>query len=114
MVQSILATGAQIASPGGGPAPASLRAQLQRLQQQLSDCVNCASAKTPEGKTVIQALTAKVSQVEQRISARLDAQATGRPAPADQTAPAPAPASAAEPSSAYSPAAIGISINVYA
>jgi hypothetical protein len=50
------------------PAAAALLAQLQRLQQQLSDCVNCASGKTPEGKAAADAIRGKISQVEQRIS----------------------------------------------
>jgi hypothetical protein len=50
------------------PAAAALLAQLQRLQQQLSDCVNCAAGKTPEGKAAADAIRAKISQVEQRIS----------------------------------------------
>lgn len=50
------------------PAAAALLAQLQRLQQQLSDCVNCASGKTPEGKAAADAIRGKISQVEQRIA----------------------------------------------
>ena len=50
------------------PAAAALLAQLQRLQQQLSDCVNCATGKTPEGKAAADAIRARISLVEQRIS----------------------------------------------
>lgn len=50
------------------PAAAALLAQLQRLQQQLSDCVNCASAKTPAGKADADALRGRISQVEARIA----------------------------------------------
>ena len=53
---------------GGKPSPASLQAQLQRFQQQLSDCVNCASAKTAKGKSDIQAIAARISQVRQNIA----------------------------------------------
>jgi hypothetical protein len=35
---------------GGGPSATSLQAQLQRHEKQLSECVNCESAKTPQGK----------------------------------------------------------------
>lgn len=83
---------ASAAYGGGGPSAASLQAQLQRYQQQLSDCVNCASAKTPKGKQDIQAISARIGQIEQRI-----AQADGsgaRAAPdAPQAASTPAPAS---------------------
>ncbi|MCU6433721.1 FlxA-like family protein [Undibacterium sp. Jales W-56] len=46
---------------------ASLQAQLAIYQQQLSDCVNCASSKTIEGKEQIQSLSAKISGVRARI-----------------------------------------------
>jgi hypothetical protein len=44
-----------------------LQAQLQRYQTQLSDCVNCASAKPPQGKADIQSISARISQVRQSI-----------------------------------------------
>ena len=53
---------------GGGPSAASLQAQLQRYQQQLSDCVNCASAKTPQGKADIEAISARISEVKHSIT----------------------------------------------
>ncbi|MES2016927.1 MAG: hypothetical protein V4484_10555 [Pseudomonadota bacterium] len=49
------------------PAAAALLAQLQRLQQQLAECVNCASAKTTEGKAAADAIRSRISQVEGRI-----------------------------------------------
>ena len=49
-------------------AAAALLAQLQRLQQQLFECVNCAAGKTPEGKAQADALRGRISQVEQRIA----------------------------------------------
>jgi len=52
---------------GGAPSATSLQAQLQRYQTQLSDCVNCASAKTPEGKADIQAISARISEIKQRV-----------------------------------------------
>jgi hypothetical protein len=69
MVQAISSPVPAAGSASSGPSAASLRAQLQRFQQQLSDCVNCASAKTPEGKTAIREAAAKVSQVTQRLDA---------------------------------------------
>jgi cob(I)alamin adenosyltransferase len=52
---------------GNVPAAAALQAQLQRLQQQLSDCVNCADAKSPQNKATADALRSKISQLESRI-----------------------------------------------
>lgn len=48
---------------------ASLEAQLARYQQELSNCVNCDSANTAEGKETIQALSNKISSVKARIEA---------------------------------------------
>lgn len=50
------------------PAAAALLAQLQRLQQQLSECVNCASGKTPEGRAQADAIRGRISQLENRIA----------------------------------------------
>lgn len=52
---------------GSGPSVASLQAQLDRCQKQLSDNVNCASANTREGKETIQALSNKISEIKARI-----------------------------------------------
>ncbi|NYE63924.1 hypothetical protein FHW58_005158 [Duganella sp. 1224] len=68
---------------GGGPSATSLQAQLQRYQQQLSDCVNCASAKTPQGKADIQAISARISEVKQSIAQAEQAAAK----PTDASAP---------------------------
>lgn len=55
-------------SPAGtGPSVASLQAQLDRCQKQLSDNVNCASANTREGKETIQTLSNKISEIKARI-----------------------------------------------
>jgi hypothetical protein len=45
----------------------SLHAEVARYQRQLSDSVNCASAKTLEGKAHIQELSSKISAAQQRI-----------------------------------------------
>jgi hypothetical protein len=58
---------------GGAPSAVSLQAQLQRYQKQLSECVNCASAKTLQGKSDIQAIAARISQIEQRIAQAVNA-----------------------------------------
>ncbi len=69
MVQAIgsSATVSAINPSNAGFALASLQAQLARYQQQLSDCVNCASSKTLEGKEQIQSVSAKIRQVSARI-----------------------------------------------
>lgn len=91
----------------GAPSAASLQAQLQRYQQKLSDCVNCASAKTPEGKANIEAISTQISQIEQRIAqsgkTRADPPGLAQGAPAVQAAPA-----------APQPSGIGSLINVFA
>jgi len=51
----------------GVPSSVSLQAQLQRYQKQLSDCVNCASAKTSRGKADIQAISERISQIKRAI-----------------------------------------------
>lgn len=62
-------TGSAVLSYGAAkPSPVALQAQLQRFQQQLSDCVNCASAATPKGKADIEAIAARITQVQQRIA----------------------------------------------
>ncbi len=89
MPQAITPLAAAAGAPaysGGKPSPAALQAQLQRFQQQLSDCVNCASAKTSQGKSDIQAIAARISQVRQSI-AETDSGQTARPSGATQAAP---------------------------
>jgi hypothetical protein len=68
-------------SPTPAPAFASLQAQLQRYQQQLSECINCASAATPEGKADIEAISARIGQLKGRM-AQADAPEPPRAAPA--------------------------------
>jgi outer membrane murein-binding lipoprotein Lpp len=96
---SATASAASTAYGGGTPSATSLQAQLERFQKQLSDCVNCASAKTPQGKSDIQAISARISQIEQRI-----AQAQNRPdnqAAPQSTSQATAPAAASSPTTGY-------------
>jgi hypothetical protein len=58
-----------VADPAASaPAAAALLAQLQRLQQQLSECVNCADGKTPQGKANADAIRGRISQLEARIA----------------------------------------------
>jgi hypothetical protein len=63
---------------GSGAAAASLEAQLARYQKQLSDCVNCDSAKTAEGKVEIEALSRRIGDIRDKI----DKLAEARPAAA--------------------------------
>jgi hypothetical protein len=49
-------------------AAAALLAQLQRLQQQLSDALTGGAGKAPADKASVDAIRAKISQVEQRIA----------------------------------------------
>lgn len=46
---------------------AGLTAQLGRYQKELSECVNCSSAKTSEGKIKITELSGKISELKTRI-----------------------------------------------
>ncbi|WP_198116532.1 FlxA-like family protein [Massilia rhizosphaerae] len=78
---------------GGGPSATSLQAQLQRYEKQLSECVNCESAKTPQGKADIQAISARISQLKESI-AQTDKASASRAVP---DAPAPAASANAGP-----------------
>ena len=79
-------TGAAAVLAYSAPAPADGQATLARLQRQLSDNVNCASAKTREGKATIAALEDKIAVLKSRMEGKPSA-----PAP-DVSAPAPAQA----------------------
>jgi hypothetical protein len=46
---------------------AALHAELARYQKQLSDCVNCPSSKTLEGKANIQELSNKIGVDQERM-----------------------------------------------
>jgi len=54
----------------------ALQAQLAQYQRQLSDCVNCSSANTPEGKQQIAEISGKINALKQTIEA---SQATPSP-----------------------------------
>jgi hypothetical protein len=58
------------ASPAGtGPSVVGLQAQLDRYQKELSDCTNCSSAKTLEGRQSIQTLSNQIGEIKARIEA---------------------------------------------
>ena len=53
---------------GVRPQGIGLDAQLGRLQKELAECVNCASAKTTDGQAKIQAVSDKISAIKSRIN----------------------------------------------
>lgn len=57
-------------APSAPAAPADSQAQLQRLQHQLSDNVNCASAKTSQGKATIAAIQEKISALKDQMDGK--------------------------------------------
>lgn len=64
MVSGINSSAPQV---NAGAATGGLEARLARYQKELSDCVNCASAKTLEGKQKIQDVSSKISEIKTRI-----------------------------------------------
>ncbi len=74
------------------PAPADGQATLARLQHQLSDNVNCASAKTPEGKATISAIEDKIKVIKDQIDGKPSVTAPAPSTDAKVTAPATATA----------------------
>jgi len=65
---------------GSGPSAAGLQAQLDRYQKQLSDCVNCSSANTLEGRKAIQDLSGQISEVKARIEQITSTKSNAQPA----------------------------------
>src|SRR4051812_24793067 len=62
-----------IGSPAAGSAQSSmsktaLRAELARYERVRSDCVNCSSAKTIEGKRNIQNLDTQISALKAKLT----------------------------------------------
>jgi hypothetical protein len=51
----------------GTSGAAGLQAQLKRFEHELSDCVNYASSKTPEGKAAIEVIQNKIRTVKLRL-----------------------------------------------
>jgi len=73
------------ATSGGGFGTAGLEAQIARYEKQLSDCVNCSSAKTPEGKKAIAEISNKISATRARINEVQATKQAARPTAADTT-----------------------------
>ena len=53
-------------TPGGAPT-AIIAAQIARYQKELSNCVNCDSANTREGRDTIQTISNKISVAKARL-----------------------------------------------
>ena len=70
------------ATSGGGFGTAGLEAQIARYEKQLADCVNCSSAKTPEGKKAIAEISNKISSARARIDEVQSTKQVTRPAAA--------------------------------
>ena len=66
MLGAIGSTG--VAGPSGfGKSTAGFEVQLAHYEIQLSDWINCPSCKTPEGKAKIAEISAKISDIRQRM-----------------------------------------------
>jgi hypothetical protein len=61
-----LASAATSALQGTGGS-GGLNAQLARYEKQLAECINCASAKTPEGKQAIDELYGKIHDIKAKL-----------------------------------------------
>ena len=59
------------AAPSLNPAAqlAGLEAQIAHYKQQLSDCVNCDTAKTVAGQSAIEELASKINVARERVDA---------------------------------------------
>lgn len=73
---------ATVSATSGGFGTAGLEAQIARYEKQLSDCVNCASAKTPEGKKAIAEISNKISATRARIDEMQATKQVAQPATA--------------------------------
>jgi len=83
----IQATGSSaiFGTAGTSTPTAGLDAQLARYSKELSECVNCESAKTPEGKQAIEEVSNKISTVKARLEEIAAAKASSRPAASEAT-----------------------------
>ena len=99
---------------GGQSSRAVLHAEVARYQKQLSDCVNCSSSKTLEGKAHIQELSTQISVDQQRIK-QIEANGTAANDPATSAETSPADTYTSAGASATSPTqAQGDLVNVFA
>ena len=56
------------ATGAGSNSTVALSSTLSRCQQQLGDWMACASAKTPEGKKIIENLRVRISRLEDQVA----------------------------------------------
>jgi len=78
------AIGSSVASTGqpAHPGKAALRSEITRYQQQLAECINCPSSKTPQGKANIQKLSDEISADKAKLHQTENSAArAGRAAP---------------------------------
>jgi len=59
----------------------TLQAQLVQAQAKLSACINCSTAKTPQGQAQIEALSIQVAAIKAQIQAAQAKQGPSNPAP---------------------------------
>lgn len=85
--------------PGLEKPTTGLEAQLARYQKELSNCVNCDTANTREGRETIQALSNKISQIKTRIEASTATKSSIRPTAPNATTSAEAAPSKKSPAS---------------
>jgi hypothetical protein len=66
-----IASATQSAAPGSFPAKSTggLEAELAQYRKQLSECVTCATANTPEGRREIQRIENQIRAITTRIEA---------------------------------------------
>ena len=62
-----------------GISTAILEVQLDRYKAQLSDWVNCASCNTPEGKTQIAQISARIGEIEAQLKSADTQKQIGNP-----------------------------------
>ena len=67
LASSVTSTPGKFMALSSGATSTNLQAQLTRYQQQLSECTNCASAKTAAGKANIELIAARIGEVKARI-----------------------------------------------
>lgn len=109
-------------APSAGASTAVLEAQLAQCERQLSDWVHCSSAKTPEGKDIIQTLTNRISEIkvrlEKTVTTKSDAPSVTHETktPANQYKIAAVPTTAINPATAPKPAngGVGSLLDVFA
>lgn len=66
------------------PSSGGLEAELSRLQAALADCVNCATARTNEGKAKIQEVTNKINSIKARMEKLSQAKPVEQPPRANE------------------------------